>query len=123
MSVTLDGNILFDSQGLEIDLGSWQRGQIERKVSYLDGVLSIDLGGRGRVVKQKGVLRAKSDVEMEEQIGEISAFMDGNTHTLAVKSGLLLDNLRMDSFKVGQKRSGGSGVWCDYEIIYKQLGI
>ena len=56
MSVTLDGQNLFDKQQLEIELGSFSRDSIERTSPGLDGVFSIDLGGRGRVIKQRGVL-------------------------------------------------------------------
>jgi len=66
MSVTLDGQVLFDEQHLEIDLGTFSRDSIERAVPGLDGVLSIDLGGRGRGISQKGVLRARSRVELND---------------------------------------------------------
>jgi hypothetical protein len=87
MSAALDGQSLFDSQHLEIELGSISRDSIERAVPGLDGVLSVDLGGRSRKIKQKCVLRAKSRSLMDERISAISAFMDGNTHTLMTSGG------------------------------------
>ncbi len=123
MSTALDGQSLFDSQQLEIELGSISRDSIERAVPGLDGVLSVDLGGRSRKIKQKCVLRAKSRSQMDERISAISAYMDGNTHTLVTDSGEEFDNLRMDVFKVSKERAGGSGVAIDYEIVYTQLKV
>jgi len=121
MRVTLDGQNLFDEQQLEIEPGSVSRDSIERAVAGLDGVLSIDMGGRGRRIKQKGLLQAKSRMQMNNRINAISAYMDGNTHTLARSDGEKLNNLRMDSFKVSKERAGGSGIVVDYEITYMQL--
>ena len=121
MRVTLDGQNLFDEQQLEIEPGSISRVSIERAVAGLDGVLSIDMGGRGRKIKQKGLLQAKSRMQMDNRINAISTYMDGNTHTLARSDGEQLNNLRMDSFKVSKERAGGIGIVVDYEIIYTQL--
>ena len=121
MSATLDGQILFDKQQLEIEQGSTSRKSIERAAPGLDGVLSIDMGGRSRKIIQKGVLRTKSKAQMDEKISAISAYMDGDTHTLVTDSGEELDNLRMDVFKVNKERTSGGSVAVDYEIIYTQL--
>jgi hypothetical protein len=121
MSVTLDGNISFDEQQFEIEVGSFSRDLIERAMPGLDGVLSVDLGRRHRNIKQGGVLRAKSRSQMNDIISVISACMDGDTHTLVTDSGEELDNLRMDSFKVNKERVDGSGIVIEYEIVYSQL--
>jgi hypothetical protein len=123
MSTTLDGQVLFDEQQLEIELGSVSRDLIERAVPGLNGVLSIDMGGRGRKIKQKGILRATSRSQMNERIGEISVYMDGDTHTLVTDSGEEFDNLRMDVFKVMKERTSGGGLAIDYEIVYTQLVV
>jgi len=123
MSATLDGQSLFDEQQLEIEPGSISRDSIERTVPGLDGVLSIDLGGRGRKIKQRGVLRAKSRSQMDDRISVISAYMDGDTHTLVTSGGKEFDNLRMDVFKVSKERASGGGVAIDYEIVYTQLKV
>jgi len=123
MSTTLDGQSLFDEQQLEIEPESIGRDSIERTVPGLDGVLSIDLGGRGRKIKQRGVLRAKSRSQMDDRISVISAYMDGDTHTLVTSSGKEFDNLRMDVFKVSKERASGGGVAIDYEIVYTQLEV
>ena len=123
MSVTLDGQNLFDERQLEIEPGSLRRDSIERAVVGLDGVLSINLGGRGRKIKQTGVLRTTSRSQMNERINTISACMDGDAHTLVTDSGEEFDNLRMDVFKVKKERTNGSGLCCDYEIVYTQLVV
>ena len=121
MRITLEGQDLFDEQQLEIESGSISRVSIERAVAGLDGVLSIDMGGRGRKIKQKGLLQAKSRTQMNKRINAISAYIDGNTHTLTRSDGEELNNLRMDSFKVSKERASGRGIVVDYEIVYTQL--
>ena len=119
MGVGLDRQVLFDEQ-VEIEAGSFNRASIERAVPGLDGILSIDMGGRGRKIKQTGVLRAGSRTQLNQKISAILAFMDGNTHTLA-GSNEEFDNLRMDSFKISSERASGSSVAVDYEIVWTQL--
>lgn len=121
MKTTLDNNILFDEKTLEISAGSFHRDSIERTVSGLDGMLNIDLGQRGRKIKQTGTLRAKSRFQLDMRISKIAAFMDGDTHTLATNSGQEITNLRMDSFKTGAEHTHGTGIVVDYEIVYTQL--
>jgi len=121
MSVTLDGQNLFDKQQFEIESSSLNRDSIERAVAGLDGVLSVDMGGRARKIRQKGTLRAQSRTQMNARINVISAYIDGNTHTLVSNEGEKFDNLRMDSFKVNRKQAGGGGIVADYEIVYTQL--
>ena len=123
MSATLDGQNLFDEQDLKIERGSVSRDSMERAVSGLDGVLSIDLGGRSRRIKQRGVLRAKSRTQMDDRISVISAYIDGDTHTLVISNGEEFDNVRMDAFKVTKEKTSGSGLCCDYEIVYTQLVV
>ena len=123
MSTTLDGQVLFDRLRLEIEVGSINRDSIEKAIPGLDGVLSIDIGGRSRKIKQKGILRATSRSQMNEKINSISAYMDGDTHILEADGGEEFDNLRMDVFKVAGERVSGSGVAVDYEIVYTQLVV
>ena len=121
MKVTLDAQMLFDEQALEITADSFSRDSIERSIPGLNGVLSIDLGLRGRKIRQTGTLRAKSRTQLNERISKISAFMDGDIHTLTTGSGTEFTNLRMDSFKTSTEHADGSGIVTDYEIIYTQL--
>ena len=121
MSVTIDGQELFDRLQLKIETGSFKRDSVERSVPSLDGVLTIDLGGRGRKIKQTGTLRAKSRTQMNEKINAISVFLDGDTHTLVTGDGRKYENLRLDSFKVKGERVDGAGIMVDYEIKYTQL--
>jgi hypothetical protein len=121
MKATLDAQMLFDEQTLEITADSFCRDSIERAVPGLNGVLSIDLGLRGRKIRQAGTLRATSRIQLEEKITTILTFMDGDTHTLITGSGREFANLRMDSFKTGTENADGTGIVTDYEIIYTQL--
>ena len=123
MSTTLDGQELFDEQELKIELSSAIRGSIEKTVPGLDGILSIDTGNRGRKIKQGGVLRAKSQSQMNSRIDAISDYMDGNTHTIMTSDGREYDNIRMDSFSVTKEQVSGGGFCCDYEIVYTQLVV
>jgi hypothetical protein len=113
--------MIFDEQTLEISPGSFSRDSIERTVPGLNGVLSIDLGLRGRKIKQTGTLRAISRTQLDERISKIAAFMDGDTHILTTCSGREFTNLRMDSFKTGIENANGTGIVVDYEIVYTQL--
>jgi hypothetical protein len=121
MRVTLDGHVLFDEQQLEIKADSFNRDSVETAIPGLDGVLSVDMGRRGKKVKQKGSLRAKSQLQMNDRISVISAYMDGKMHTLVTPAGEEFDNLRMDSFKVDKERKDGGSIVVDYEIVYTQL--
>ena len=121
MTVTIDGQPLFNEHQMAIDINSFSRNSIERKIPGLDGMLSIDLGRSSRKVSQTGTLRAKSRTHMNDRINAISAFVDGNAHTLVTNSGQKLDNLRMDSFNTSKERADGIGIVVDYEIVYTQL--
>jgi hypothetical protein len=123
MNVTLDGNPLFDEQGLEIEVGSHHRACVERAVCGLDGVLSIDLGERTREIRQRGMLRAPSRAAMQARTDSISAFIDGSTHTLRTADGQECRNVRVDSFKRIDEGASGSGIVVEYEIVYTQLGV
>lgn len=121
MATTLDGQRLFDEQQFEIELGAAGRDSIERKIAGLDGVLSIDLGGRSRVIKQRGLLREQSQSQVNKRIDAISAYMDGAEHTLITSDGEKFENLRIDAFRITKRRTSGIGVCVEYEIIYTQL--
>jgi hypothetical protein len=123
MSATLDGHSLFDEHELEIQSSGFSRDSIERRTPGLDGVLSIDLGKRSRKISQRGILRAGSRSQMDGRISTITAYMDGNTHTLTTSKGEKFDNLRMDVFMVTKEGMSGSGLCWDYEIVYTQLVV
>ena len=119
MQTTLDSTVVFELIGLKAQ--SWERASVERSTSGLDGVLSIDLGMRGREIGVKGILRAVSDDLLEDKETAISALMHGQTHTLATRGGRIFDNLRIDMFEVNQKDYSGRGVCCEFEIKFMQL--
>ena len=121
--VNLDGINLFGEGELQIEVGSFSRESIERSAAGLDGVVSIDLGGRGRKIRQKGEIRARSKADMDSKVGAISAFIDGDTHTLVGSCGETFENLRVDSGSVKNERASGAGVVGDYEVVYTQLMV
>ncbi|OHB68049.1 MAG: hypothetical protein A2Y77_08905 [Planctomycetes bacterium RBG_13_62_9] len=119
----LDGHALFDEQGLQIEIASPSRACIERSVCGLDGAVSIDLGTRTREIRQHGTLHAAGRAAMRVRIDAISAFMDGDTHTLTAASGQEYENIRMDVFEQVAEHVVGSGVLVEYRIVYRQLGV
>ncbi len=122
MSVTLDGQTIFEEQGLTISADSPSRTSIERTVAGLDGMLSIDLGARSRQIRQTGTLHAMSRAAMRIRVEAITRFIDGQTHTLVAPDGEVFRHLRMDSFQKVVVHPVGAGVVVDYEIAYTQLG-
>ena len=122
MSTTLDNNAVFDEKDLVIHVGSWQRHSVERTMAGLDGSVSIDLDGRRRTIRQRGVLRAPSQAAMDARLDAIEAFLDGDSHTLATAGGASYANLRLDSFTLLDRRVSGAGIVVSYEIVYTQLG-
>ncbi|MGE5296960.1 MAG: hypothetical protein ACM3VT_19225 [Solirubrobacterales bacterium] len=122
MSVTLDGQAIFEEQGLTISVGSPNRASLERAVAGLDGTLSIDLGMRARQIRQTGTLHAASRAAMRACVHAITQFIDGRTHTLVAADGEAFSDLRMDSFQKVAEYPAGFGVVADYEIVYTQLG-
>jgi hypothetical protein len=121
--VNLDGINLFGEGESQIEVGSFGRESIERSAAGLDGVISIDLGERGRKIWQKGEIRARSKTDMDSRVGVISAFIDGDTHTLVGSQGERFENVRVDSVSVKNERESGSGVVADYEVVYTQLMV
>jgi hypothetical protein len=119
--VSLDGVMLFGEREIDLEVDSFSREQLERSAAGLDGVVSIDLGGRGRKIQQKGELRARSRIELNSKVEAISAFIDGNTHTLVGSRGEMFEGLRVDSISVRNERASGEGIVVDYEIVYQQL--
>ena len=121
--VKLDGVSMFGDAEEKIEVGSVGRDSFERAFSGLDGIASIDLGGRGRKIRQKGELRARSREELNSKAEAITAFVDGDTHTLTTSKGETFENIRIDSVNVKNERVSGSGVVADYEMIYRQLTV
>ncbi len=121
MSVTLDGQALFDEANVQIRPGSPARASVERRVCGLDGMLSIDLGRRARTIRQRGTLRAASRTALRARVEAITHFIDGGTHTLVTADGQPYGDLRMDAFNELGESTSGPGVVIEYEIVYTQL--
>ena len=121
MGTSLDGILLFGEAETEIEVGAFGRECVERSVAGLDGVMSIDMGGRGRKIKQTGEIRARSRVELNNKVKAMSAFVDGKTHTLKASTGETFENVRVDSVSVKNGHASGAGIAAEYEILYVQL--
>lgn len=121
MHTPLDGKALFDERELTIAVGPIERVTVERSVAGLDGLASIDLGHRGRKIRQRGTLRAASGSQMAARIAAIESFLDGATHTLGTSDARQYAELRVDTFKLLGDRVEGTGVIVEYEIVYTQL--
>lgn len=119
MRAMLDDVISIEDSSVAV--GSWSRDSIERSVSGLDGVLSIDLGMRGREIIHKGFLRAVSGAGLSGRISSIQGLMDGKSHTLSLNDGREFSDLRMDVFEAGVREFAGAGVSCGCVIRYTQL--
>jgi len=122
VGTTLDGQALFDEQDLNIHVGTWQRASIERAISGLNGMVSIDLGRRDRQIRQRGILRAASHAALQSRVASLECFLDGDSHTLVTAEGQEYANLRMDAFKPLEADVTGAGLTIGYEITYTQLG-
>jgi hypothetical protein len=121
MATTLNGQNLFDERTLQIEIGSVSRDSIQRSVAGLDGVVGIDLGRRGRIIKQTGSIKARSKAELDDRLGSIREYMDGYAYTLITSRGERFENIRIDSFRTQNEHHNGTGLTVDYEIIYTQL--
>jgi hypothetical protein len=121
MAAVLDGTIKFKQLCLEV--GSRARDSIERSVSGLDGVLSIDLGMREREITVKGLLRAVSVELLSARTDAIAELIDGRTHILEAADSREFKNLRVDSFEVTRQDYSGGGVCCEFAIQFTQLRV
>ena len=119
--IIFDDQKLFGNGPYTIVALSWQRKTIEKGFAGLDGVLSIDLGMRGRKLKQKGRLVANSATALVKQINTITSYINGKTYTLLDQNGTSYANVRMDNFNPLEPVGKASQTRCEYEIIYTQL--
>ena len=53
MNFSIDGTELLGLENSAVELGSWERDYKERSVIGLDGLVSIDLGRRGRKIARR----------------------------------------------------------------------
>ena len=100
---------------------SWTRETITKTFPGVDGELRIDLGKRSRILIQKGRMRAQRAFDMNNMILGIEVLMDGKTHTLKDNYGGVYNNVIVESFEAKSPIKTGVGVFCDYEIKYRQL--
>lgn len=119
MRVWIDGEVKIDEAAFEA--GIIRRQVVERSVGGLDGVASIDLGGRGRDIKVEGVLRAASGKGLDVLTDMIEAKMDGGDCVLSIDDGRQFGDVRIDVFETEERQFGGSSVSCKCKLQCKQL--
>lgn len=119
MRIWIDGEVKIDEATFEA--GSVRRGVVERSVCALDGVASIDLGGRGRNIAIEGVLRAASGKGLDSFTDMLEAKMDGSVCALSIDDGREFGDVRIDVFETAERQFGGSSVSCKCKLQCKQL--
>jgi hypothetical protein len=119
MRVWIDGEVKIDEAVFEA--GNVNREVIERGVNGLDGVCSIDLGGRGREIIVEGILRAASGKGLDSFTEKIESKMDGRVCKLSIDDGREFDDVRIDIFETTEREFGGSSVSCKCKLQCKQL--
>jgi hypothetical protein len=119
MRVWIDGEVKIDEAFFEA--GSIHRGVIERGVNGLDGICSIDLGGRGREVAVEGILRAASGKGLDSFTETIESKMDGRVCKISIDDGREFEDVRIDIFETTEREFGGSSVSCKCKLQCKQL--
>ena len=119
MRVWINGEVKIDEAVFAA--GSIRRGVIERSVGGLDGVGSIDLGGRGREISVEGILRAASGKGLDCITDIIESKMDGGSCVLSTDDGRVFGDVRIDMFETGERQFGGSSVSCKCKLMCRQL--
>lgn len=120
MKAVLDSEVIFNEESFGLEIKSPQRSIIQRSAAGLDGQVSIDLGLRGRKIVQKGVLRARGQTGLQQQIDSINELIDGNLHVLKCPDGRVLGNLLIENFQADSFVTGGANISCQYSIKYIQ---
>ena len=59
-TITFGGEAIFGQGEHRLEAGAWQRARAEYGFAGLDGLVSVDLGRRGRVLKQRAVCRRRA---------------------------------------------------------------
>lgn len=119
MQAVLDGRIVFGHR--KLDEGTVKRASVQSGVNSVDGVVNIDLGKRGRVIKQQGVVHGSCVDAVRDRVYEISALIDGEVHSLKVPGGRVYENLLVRSVTARRPGVSGSIAACRVEIEYEQL--
>lgn len=119
--ITLDGQPLFSSGPCELTPLSWHRRLLRRELPGLNGEIVLDLGVRGRLLRQTGRLQASSAFDLNGLLRLIVAFQDGRAHTLVDNHGITYPDVLVTSFELTTPLTAGRGFWADYRMEYLQL--
>ncbi len=119
MQAVLDGRISFGHR--KLDEGTVKRARVQNGINSVDGVVNIDLGKRGRLIKHQGVVHGPSVDTVRDKVYELSALIDGEVHSLKVPDGRVYENLLVRSVMARRPGVSGSIAACRVEIEYEQL--
>ena len=122
-AILFNSEKLFGGGGHTVVPMSWRRETFDKGFAGLNGVLSIDLGLRGRKIKQRGRLIANSIAAIAVLAESISNYIDGQAYTLVDQNCINYANVRMDSFEMLEPVATGNQACCEYEIVYTQLSV
>lgn len=122
-TITFNSDRLFGIGQHTVLPKSWQRATKDEAFAGLNGVLSVDMGRRGRKIVQQGSLSAKSVKALTQMMDAITAYINGQAYELVDENGCVYSAVRMDHFQIVGNIKLGHPVSCAYEIEYTQLGI
>jgi hypothetical protein len=120
IKATLGGGIEFEL--LELNAGSRERAAVEKAAAGVDGVVSVDMGGRSREIMLRGRLRMFSAQSLDAKIEALGKMVDGECHVLGVGGRPYIEDLRVDSVRMRKKAYSGGGLICEFELTGAQLG-
>ncbi len=119
MKAVIDGSVTVEH--LDIETGSFQRQSIQRSAAGMDGVISIDMGGRARKIRHKIRVRESAAERLAEAVRALAGLHDGAVHTLETDDGQTYENLLITSVRFSRPRHGGTALETEGQIEYLQL--
>jgi hypothetical protein len=116
----IDGNDIFSAGACRLSVGSWNREQIRRPLSGLDGELVIDQGLRSRTLTVTGRLTGATASLVASAAEAIAQLCDGQSHTLTDNNGRVFERVLVEAFEPGVIQLGRA--WCcDFTLELRQL--
>lgn len=119
MWAAIDDSIFIDQQSLRA--GSAKRDAPLRSAPGVNGLLSLELGWRGRMLHQRGTVRAASRAGLRKIITRLQGLIGGEPVTLRTADGRYFSDLRIECYKLMREQISGAGYVVELEIEYIQL--
>ncbi len=115
------GQDLFGSGPHRFQFGAWQRRLQPRGFAGINGEQVLDLGIRSRRIFQAGRLQADTPQNLKGLLDAINSRSDASEHTLVDNHGLSFSRVILERFETTTPMQQGRGLYCDYEVEYRQL--